>query len=47
MEYTSSMEKQVVLQIKAKEMCNCPFNQSDSKVHYADQDTFENERMSH
>lgn len=41
MEYTSSMEKQVVLQIKAKEM------RSDSIMHYADQDTFENERMSH
>lgn len=47
MEYTSSMEKQVVLQIKAKEMHSCPYNQSDSIMHYADQDTFENERMSH
>ena len=36
-----------ILQLKAKEICSCSYNQSDSKMYYADQDTFESERKSH
>lgn len=41
MEYTFPVEKQVVLQLKTKEMCDCLYLQSDNIMYYAEQDTFE------
>ena len=36
-----------ILQLNAKEMCSCSYNQSDSKMYCANQDAFESEGMSH
>lgn len=41
MEYTFPVEKQVVLQLKTKEMCDCLYLQSDNIMYYAEQDTSE------